>query len=208
MFHSVARVLCRCFCLVFFGFRSYGARNVPKSGPVILASAHQSYLDPVLVQVPLDRAAWIIARRSLFRNPLFGWLIRSLYAFPVDRGTADLSALRQAVSRLKGGNVLLMFPEATRTDTGEVRKLTPGIGVIAHRSGAWVVPVAIDGAFESWPKGRAIFRPHKIRVAYGKPLRLESGSREDVDRFAEILRERIVQQQQLLHRVRRASSAS
>ncbi len=202
MFYYVARFLCQWFGLVLFGIRTYGTRNVPRQGAVILASTHQSYLDPVLVQVALDRMASIMARESLFRNPLFALLIRSLRAFPVERASADHGAMREAVSRLKAGNVLLLFPEATRTPDGSIRRLTPGLGILARRANAPVVPVTIDGAFECWPRGRAIFRPGRIRIAYGMPMRLTSTRRDALERFAEELRARLVEQQEMLHRIR------
>jgi 1-acyl-sn-glycerol-3-phosphate acyltransferase len=202
MFYNVARFLCQVFCLMLFGIRTYGVRNVPRRGPVILASTHQSYLDPVLVQVGLPRSASIMARESLFRNRLFGALIRSLKAFPVERASADYGAMREAVSRLKSGEMLLLFPEATRTPDGSIRRLSPGLGILARRSDAVVVPVTIDGAFECWPRGRAMFRPGRIRVAYGKPMRFTSTRRDALERFAEELRARLVEQQRMLRRIR------
>ena len=207
MLHCVARFVCRWFCLLLFGIRIYGTRNIPRQGPVILASTHQSYLDPVLVQAPIDRKAWVMARQSLFRNPLFARLILALGAFPVERASADHAAIREAVARLKGGNVLLLFPEATRTTDGSIRRLSPGLGVLARRAHAAVVPVTIDGAFECWPRGRRMFRPGRIRIAYGKPMRLTSTHRDALERFTEELHQRLIEQQTMLHRIRDARGA-
>jgi len=206
VFYYFARFVGRCLSLLFFGYRSYGARSVPATGPVILASTHQSFLDPIFVEIPLSRQAWIMARRSLFGNPAFSLLIRSLHAFPIERGTADLSALHQSVELLREGDMLLMFPEATRTRTGEIGNIQRGIGIIAHRADAPVIPVTIDGAFECWPPGRKLFRPGPVRVMFGKPMRVEATDRATLERFVRELRERLVAQQEELRRLRRCSS--
>ncbi|HUV38739.1 MAG TPA: lysophospholipid acyltransferase family protein [Planctomycetota bacterium] len=186
---------------VFFGIRAYGVRHVPRTGPVILASTHQSFLDPIAVELPLARPGHIMARASLFRNGAFRRLIESLNAFPVERDSADLSAFREAIRRLQEGNMLLVFPEATRTRTGAIGRLRPGLGTLASWSEAAVVPVTIDGAFECWPRSRRVFRPGKIRVMYGRPMRLTSRRRADRERFVRELRSTLVEQQQRLREI-------
>jgi len=188
---------------VLFGIRAYGQRNVPRTGGVILASSHQSYLDPVIVGVGLERQIHIMARENLFRNGLFRRLIESLNAFPVERNSADLAAMHEAIRRLRAGSVLLLFPEGTRTRSGEIGRLQPGLGILAFRSAAAVVPVSIQGAFRCWPRGRRVFRPGQIRVMFGRPLRVSSTKREDLASFVEELRSRLVEQQQGLQRIDR-----
>jgi len=99
---------------VFFRIRVHGQRNVPKTGPVILASTHQSFLDPMVVELGLSRPGHIMARDTLFTNKAFGALIRSLNAFPIERNSADLGAFREAIGRLREDKMLLLFPEAMR----------------------------------------------------------------------------------------------
>lgn len=187
--------------LAFFGIRVYGQRNVPGTGPVILASTHQSFLDPVLVGLGLPRPVHILARDSLFRNRLFRRLIRSLNAFPVKRNAADYSAMHESLERLEEGKQLLLFPEGTRTRDGSIGKLHPGLALLARRTDAWVVPVTIDGAHECWPRGRKLFRPGKIRVLFGPPMRVDDDGRAAYRRFAKMLHERLVQQQRTLRRI-------
>jgi 1-acyl-sn-glycerol-3-phosphate acyltransferase len=188
---------------VLFGIRVYGQRNVPRTGAVILASSHQSYLDPMIVGVGLSRPIHFMARESLFKNVLFRRLIESLNAFPVERNTADLGAMREAIRRLRDGCLLLLFPEGTRTRSGEVGRLHPGLGILALRSVAAVVPVSIEGAFRCWPRGRKIFRPGQIRVMFGRPMRVSSTKREELESFVEELHGRLVEQQQELRRIDR-----
>lgn len=203
MWYTFLRFWAQLIFSVLFGIRAYGQRNVPRTGGVILASSHQSYLDPVIVGVGLERQIHIMARENLFRNGLFRRLIESLNAFPVERNSADLAAMHEAIRRLRAGSVLLLFPEGTRTRSGEIGRLQPGLGILAFRSAAAVVPVSIQGAFRCWPRGRRVFRPGQIRVMFGRPLRVSSTKREDLASFVEELRSRLVEQQQGLQRIDR-----
>jgi 1-acyl-sn-glycerol-3-phosphate acyltransferase len=137
---------------------------------VLVVANHQSYLDPILAAVGMPRAFHPMARESLFRFAPFRWLIGSLYAFPVRRGTADLAAVKEALRRLKAGGVVLMFPEGTRTRDGSIGPMHGGPAAIAARAGVPIVPMVIDGAFEAWPRTRRLPRPQRIRVACGRAV--------------------------------------
>lgn len=179
--------------VLFFGYRFYGIRNVPRTGPVILASSHQSFLDPILVGMPLARPMNSMARGSLFRNRLFGTLLRNIKAFPVERQSADLGAMREALKRLNTGGQLLLFPEGMRTSDGSIGTLHPGLAMLAARSQAQVVPVVIDGAFECWPRHRKMFRPGRIWVSYGRPMRYGGQRRKEAEEFMRQLRASMVE---------------
>jgi 1-acyl-sn-glycerol-3-phosphate acyltransferase len=128
-------------------------------------------MDPLLVGVGLDRPIHFMARKSLFtHNFLFTRLIRTLNAFPVERDRGDIGAVREMMRRLEAGAVVLTFPESTRTYTGEIGPFKHGVFLIASRSGVPVVPMAIEGAFEAWPRSNILPRPGQIVVACGKPL--------------------------------------
>ena len=186
-FQTVGQVL----LVLFFDYRFYGIRKVPKSGPVIIASNHQSFMDPVVVGVPLNRRFASMARESLFKHPVLERVLRSLGSFPLSRGNADLGAMREGLRVLKGGGLLLLFPEGTRTFDGKVGELHPGLAVLAGRSGAWVVPTAIDGAYECWPRRRLLPRPGRVRVAYGRPMKYVGHGSEGAEEFMRELRARI-----------------
>ena len=109
--------------VVVFGIRVFHRERLPACGGVLVISNHQSYLDPILAAVGMPRPFHPMARESLFRVAPFRWLIRSLYAFPVRRASADLGAIREALRRLKAGSVVLMFPEGTRTRDGSIGRL-------------------------------------------------------------------------------------
>lgn len=144
--------------------------NVPLNGPLLLASNHQSFLDPILVAVALRREVHFMARDSLFKGRVFKPLIEYLNAFPVKRGMADIAAVRAILRRLEMGACVTTFPEATRTADGRVADCRGGIMIVAQRAGVPIVPVAIEGAFDAWPRTRKLPRPAKIWVEYGPAI--------------------------------------
>lgn len=166
--------LCRVFCKVFFRMRVYGRENVPEKGAFVLAGNHQSYLDPVFCGIPLKRHLYFLARDTLWKNRVFGWVISSVNTIPVRRGQADLSAMKTIIGKLKEGSGVCLFPEATRTRDGKIAPFKPGFGLLCRRGDATVVPVLVDGAFECWPRHKKFFSPGgRIVVCYGKSLTAE-----------------------------------
>jgi cytidylate kinase len=170
VWYWLARLGCRMFCVILFRYRSYGWQNVPAEGPVILASNHQSYLDPVFCGVALRRHLVYVARDTLFRYRLFAFLIHSLNAIPIGRDKADIAAMRVIIARLREGAAVCLYPEGTRTRDGRVIPVKPGFGLLCRRAKAVVVPVLIDGGFDVWPRHRRLFEPGVVTVVFGRPL--------------------------------------
>jgi len=162
--------LARAGANIFGKFRVFGLENLPRSGGVLLAANHQSVLDPVLVAMVLPREMHFMARRSLFRNPIFRAIIVSYNAFAIERDTADVKGVKEAIARLEAGSILLVFPEGTRTGDGSIGRMKPGIGMLAERAAVPIVPVLIDGAYEMLPKGARFPRQGRISIVFGKPL--------------------------------------
>ena len=154
---------------MFWKFRAFGLENIPRTGGVLLASNHQSFLDPVLVAMVLPREMHFMARRTLFRNPAFRAIIAGYNAFAIERDSADVKGVNSAIARLEAGNILLVFPEGTRTENGSIAPMK-SVGVIAARAAVPIVPVLIQGAYEVWPKGRLIPHFGRISMIFGKPL--------------------------------------
>jgi 1-acyl-sn-glycerol-3-phosphate acyltransferase len=170
---------------LIFRLRVIGRENVPCTGGALVASNHQSYLDPMLMGASVQRPLYIMARKSLFQQFfLFTWLIRNSNAFPVERDRGDIGAVRETMRHLREGRLVLTFPESTRTYTGRIGELKRGLFVISGRANVPVVPAVIDGAFESWPRTRLLPRPAKLTVAFGKPL-LPSDFGGDADAMAQ-----------------------
>lgn len=155
------------------GIRVVGQDNVPFTGPLIVAPNHSSNLDPEAAAVCVGRQITFMAKAQLFNVPVLGQLIRSLGAFPVHRGTADTEALRLTYKLLGEGRAVLVFPEGTRGDGKQLLPVSRGIAMIAKRSGAPVLPVAIIGTHRKMPKGRSWIGWGKTVVAFGTPLRIE-----------------------------------
>ncbi|MFW5857124.1 MAG: lysophospholipid acyltransferase family protein [Planctomycetota bacterium] len=191
-----------------WGLEVIGRERVPAEGPVILACNHASYLDPPILGAAFDRVIAFMARESLFGNPLFGWYIRALNAFPLDRDGDPRTALRAMCAKLETGACVTLFPEGTRTETGRMGPVKRGVGMLAVRSGAPVLPVYIGGSFESWPKGRGQPRRFPLRVETGTLLRVADDLQGGKARRAEEERIRAAVEQDLrrleaAYRVRR-----
>ena len=153
-----------------FGWTAYNRERVPKSGPVILASNHASFLDPPLVGIPLKRPLNFLARETLFRYPGIGALLRSWQAVPVDREGGGGSGLKAILDRLLQGGGILLFPEGTRTHDGNLQAGRSGIGLAVIKSNAPVVPVRVFGTYEAFGRHVKFFRRHRIGVKYGIPM--------------------------------------
>lgn len=154
----------------YFRWRVFHPERVPGRGPVILASNHASFLDPPLVGSSLKREINYLARESLFRFPMLGWVLRTVNAVPVDREGGGAAGLRAIMDRLHGGGAIILFPEGTRTRDGQLQPARSGIGLTVIKSEAPVVPVRVFGTFEAWGRGKSFPRPHRVAVKFGQPL--------------------------------------
>ena len=174
MLYTVLKLFVPIFFKIFFFFESEGEEFIPRKGGVILASNHLSYLDPIALGVAAPRRLSFMAKEELFRNRFFSFLIRILGAFPVKRGYGDIKALRNAVDIVKGGKVLVVFPQGTRTSRKE-DGIKPGIGIIVRKSGVPVVCCRIRGTDIVLPsEGKKIHLFRKIKVSFSEPLHFGS----------------------------------
>lgn len=181
----MAKALCHLILTLAFDLKAYGTHNVPRRGGVLLVTNHQSYLDPAILGVPLRRMVSFLARSELFHNRYFGAMIRTLNAFPVQQGRGDTAAIREMIRRLREGQILNIFPEGSRSEDGELAPIERGAALVVRRAGTSVsvVPVAIDGAFQAWPRHRKYPRRHPIRVMYGPPLDIADRSDQEVQQL-------------------------
>lgn len=154
-----------------FGMRVIGAENLITEGPVLIASNHQSFLDPPLVGNLYKDEMIFLARKTLFVG-YFKWLYPRLNAIPVDQDRPDMTSLKTIIRKLKEGHRVLVFPEGARTLDGHIGEAAPGIGLIAVKSGAVIQPVRISGAREALPRGSARIKFARITVTVGEPIRL------------------------------------
>ena len=166
-----SRWLCLGISKLIFGLRVEGGDHIPRSGAAIIAANHVSFVDPVIVAIAAGRPVHFMAKEELFRFRPFGWLLRQYKVFPVNRRRTDLQAMKRALSLLAEGEILAIFPEGTRGDGSQLRAAKPGIGLIAARSGAPVIPAFHRGTEKALPRGAWCPRPHRITVRFGAPLR-------------------------------------
>jgi len=166
-----------------------GAENMPTEGPVILVINHLSMWDPVVASCSVNRQVSFMAKEELFSIPILGRIFFKLGAFPVKRGQGDMNAIRQSLAILKGGGVLGLFPEGTRTKTGKIQKGMPGMVLLMEKSQASVVPVKVSGTLSMFTKGWG-----KISVVIGKPLTAQMlKAPEGVENRREWIADRIMQ---------------
>jgi len=168
--YAVLWVLSRTLGVALFGVRSRFVEPLPPTGGIVVLSSHQSHLDPLLLGLATDRRMSSLARSSLYTFKPFGAVITALDAVPIDRTTSAVTAMKLVIERLVRGAAVIIFPEGTRTADGQLGEFKNGFGLIAKRAGVPVVPVAIVGAFECWPRTRLFPRPGRIRMEFGKIL--------------------------------------
>src|ERR687894_229385 len=155
------------FVLGYFRLRRLGREHIPDGG-VVLAANHRSFLDPFAIGYCLPRPVYFVAKQELFRNPILGWFLNCMGAFPIRRGESDEESMETALQLLDRGDAVVIFPEGTRIRAGSLGRPKRGVGRLALQSGAPVVPVAITGsehARTGW-----LIRPVKVHVRCGPPL--------------------------------------
>jgi glycerol-3-phosphate dehydrogenase (NAD(P)+) len=156
------------FFLVYFRLQRTGSEHLPRSGPLLLASNHRSFLDPFVIGTLVRRPVYYMAKRELFENPIVAWLLNGLGAFPVDRGAGDTQAMQTAEAILARGDCVVLFPEGTRVRPGPLGAPRKGVGRLALQTGVPVVPIAVIGT-EDVRSGWRI-RPRRVRIRVGSPL--------------------------------------
>ena len=166
----VVRMVLTPFFLIYLRMQRIGRDHISAEGPVILASNHRSFFDPFVIGTMTRRPVYYVAKQELFTyNRLLSWVLNALGAFPVARGAGDQDTIETAKVILGRGEIVLMFPEGTRTRPGPLGKPRRGVGRLALETGAPVVPIAIIGT-EDIRRGWR-FRPRKVKLRAGPPLR-------------------------------------
>lgn len=165
MLYSFLDVVLGSLFKIFLRLEVHGAENIPKTGPLVIASNHLSLLDPPVIGVAAPRKVHFMAKSELF-VPVLGYIYKTLGAFPVNRGGADRAAIKHGIEILQSGEVLAIFPEGTRSKTGQLGKLEPGALMMAGKTSAVIVPTAVSGTDikrcgRLWPK---------VVVKFGTPV--------------------------------------
>ncbi len=164
-----ARAVLVPFFLVYLRLERIGREHLPRSGPLLLAANHRSFLDPFVIGTLVRRPVYYMAKCELFEPRWQAWLLNALGAFPVARGASDHDAMATAKAILARGDCVVIFPEGTRTRRGPLGEPHRGVGRLALETGAHVAPISVIGT-ENVRRGWRI-RPRKVRLRAGRPLR-------------------------------------
>jgi 1-acyl-sn-glycerol-3-phosphate acyltransferase len=156
------------FFLIYLRMQRVGREHLPRTGPLLLASNHRSFLDPFVIGTLVKRPVYYMAKRELFEKRWQAWILNALGAFPVDRGAGDGDAMATARAILERGDCVVVFPEGTRVRRGPLGEPRRGIGRLALETGAPVAPIAVMGT-DQVRRGWRI-RPRKVRLRVGRPL--------------------------------------
>lgn len=181
------------FLLAVYRTRCWGVRNIPADGPVLFVANHQSFYDPIILGFGASKRHFF----SLGRSTLYVTKIAKLFEFlsnsiAVEQGAGDVKAMKKCIEVLKDDQALMLFPEGARTLTGEVEKFETGAMLIIKRAKPTVVPVAIEGGYEVWPRKQK--RPNfhgRLGVMYGEPLPAETLTKMKPDEAMALLRQRV-----------------
>lgn len=178
MLYFFTKVLIKCAFYLTGGVKTRGLSNVPKEGPLIIVSNHQSILDPLVIMAFIPRELRFLAAAYLFKIPGLNFLLKSYGAIPVnDTERGDVSSLKKALRILKKGGVVALFPEGGVSVDGKLRPFKPGFAYLALKSEAAVLPVAIKGTKDVLPVGKYLPRRGRIELIIGKAISVEKKGR-------------------------------
>lgn len=193
--YGILWILTRVIGRIWFRYRVQG--TVPDSGGVLVAANHASYLDIPLLGCGMKRRAWYLGRSDLFPVPVLSSILRALGWIPVRMGRLDREAFGKAISLIRAGEVVVIFPEGGRSRDGILRAPKAGIGVIVSQTGCPVVPAYLKGTFDVLPTGARWPRWRQVTVRFGEPIRFEPSERKEkaeTKRFYEQVSHTVIEQ--------------
>ena len=178
---------------LLYRIRVHGLENFPEPGSTLICSNHQSFLDPVVLGVVSPRPLNYLARKTLFKITPVRLFLELNDATPIDLDSMGMAGIKESLKRLKRGEMLVVFPEGTRSDDGELLPLKPGFDLLARRSKARMLPIALDGCFQAFPRDAKLPRPGKIQVVIGEPIEFDEYKNWTADETALFLQARIAE---------------
>jgi len=172
-FYNFANIILRLLFRILLRVHVTGLERVPRQGPLLVASNHVSFLDPLLAGALFPRRLIFMSKIENYQIPILGLLVRAYSAFPIRRGEVDRAALRQSMAVLQAGQALYMAPEGTRSPDGRLQAGHDGLALIATRTGAPVLPIATWGGENFKHDIRRLHRT-EVHLVVGEPFRYVS----------------------------------
>lgn len=173
MLYALTRLLCVLFFKILFRFEVKGRENIPKTGGCIVAINHLSFLDPPALAAASHRVLHFMAREGLFALPILGKFLPRVNVFPVKRAGLGIEAIKEALRLLTRGEIIVIFPEGRRKFNGVLGPAESGIGFLAFKSKASIIPAYIKGSDLALPVHAKFIRLKKINLYFGLPLTLD-----------------------------------
>ena len=194
LWYRVVQCVVTVILSAFFSLRATGRRNMPKSGAALLVSNHLSHLDVFVIGILLQRPLNYVARSTLF-VPGVGDFIRSVGGFPIQREGLGASGMKETLRRLRVGGIVALFPEGTRSPDGELGEVKGGIALLGSRAKVPIVPAAVAGTFEAWPRACFLPAPSPLRVHFGPAIYPDALAILDGETATRMIRERMLDSQ-------------
>lgn len=192
--YSIIKNLCKIILLILYRIEVYGGENIPKDKGCIVCANHYHWLDPVIVACFFNRPVHFMAKTELFENKIFGFILKRINAFPVNREKADITAIKNAIKIVKAKKVLGIFPEGTRVKQGGKMNVEPGIAMIGIKGKAEIMPIGISGNYKAGSK---------LKVNMGQPILLEDhyGKKLNTEEFTTISENIMLEVRKLIMKV-------
>ena len=182
---------------IWFRFSAEGAKHLDDNRGGLIIANHQSFLDPALIGIHLQRPVSFLARHGLFRVPFIGWIMRHCYVIPLNQEAPTATSLKLAIERMREGYLVGIFPEGARCEDGQVAEFLPGFLALIRRSKVPVYPVGIAGAYQAMKRGTIIPRPRTICLVYGEPfdeaLVAELSGKKGAEQLMQMAQQRVVE---------------
>lgn len=191
LWYGFLHITCRLLGVALFHIRVSGRERLPPAGGALLLSNHQSFFDPLLAGLAADRDLHFLARNTLFRTQPVRFLMELIDTIPLDREGGGVAGLKETLRRIRDGGAVVIFPEGTRTSDGSLARLRPGFCALARRSKVPLVPMAIAGAYEAWPRKQRLPRRGCIHIVFGVAISPEQAQSLDDDAMVAEVQRRI-----------------
>jgi 1-acyl-sn-glycerol-3-phosphate acyltransferase len=182
MIYTILKIIVGLVFKLFYPIKAEGLENIPHNNALILVANHCSYFDPLFLGLVIPRRIHWMVLRPYYNLWWLRWLFKVTECFPVNIDKPNIEAIKYAIKILNEGKVLGIFPEGARSKDGRLKEGKKGVAFIALKTGAPILPVAIDGAFEAYPVGKILPKPHSINVKIGHIFNLDEFTKNHIDK--------------------------